>query len=160
MEDHDHLSSLILAHWSRYHPRMLAELRQQNLLEQTLEETADRFAEILYDLTSVRKMEYHQAWEIAVREMTPARRILELEPEEKPSRDFCSPSLTALARADCMRRPAIISRPSGCSNPSKPKTAMPRTVKRQYSPATWAGERWRRSLTDHNPMNGEARRAR
>ena len=69
MADHDRLSNLILEHWGRYHPRMLAELKQQNRLQQTLEETAERFAEILYDLVSVKKMEYHQAWEIAIREI-------------------------------------------------------------------------------------------
>jgi len=66
MEGHDRLSSLILEHWSRYHPKMLAELRQQNRLQQTLEETAENFGSLLYELISVKKMEYHQAWEIAV----------------------------------------------------------------------------------------------
>jgi len=76
MEDHDRLSSLILEHWSRYHPKMLAELRQQNRLDQTLEATAERFTDILYELVSVKKMEYTQAWEIAVQEI--------LLPEESP----------------------------------------------------------------------------
>jgi len=76
MSDHDRLSSLILAHWSRRHPSMLAQLRQHNRLEQTLEETAERFADLLYDLVSVKKMEHHQAWEIAIREF--------LLPEESP----------------------------------------------------------------------------
>ena len=77
MEDHDRLSSLILEHWSRYHPKMLAQLRQQNRLEQTLEETAERFTDLLYDLVSVKKMEYHQAWELAIQEI--------LLPEESSS---------------------------------------------------------------------------
>jgi len=77
MEETDRLSSLILEHWSRYHPRMLAELRRQDRLQQTLEATAERFTDILYDLTMVRKMEHHQAWEIAIREI--------LLPEESPS---------------------------------------------------------------------------
>ena len=72
MSGHDRLSSLILDHWSRYHPRMLAQLRRQNLLQRTLEETAERFSDLLYDLVSVKKMEYHQAWEIAIREILPA----------------------------------------------------------------------------------------
>jgi hypothetical protein len=76
MADHDRLSSLILEHWSRYHPKMLAELRQQNQLQQTLEETAERFTDLLYELVSVKKMEHHQAWEIAVQEI--------LLPEESP----------------------------------------------------------------------------
>jgi len=69
MEDHDRLSSLILEHWSRYQPRMLAELRRQNRLQQTLEETAQQFADLLYELVSVKKMEYIQAWDIAMREI-------------------------------------------------------------------------------------------
>jgi hypothetical protein len=76
MENHDALSSLILEHWSRYHPKMLAELRRQNRLKQTLEETAERFTDILYELVSVKKIQYAQAWEIAVQEI--------LLPEESP----------------------------------------------------------------------------
>jgi hypothetical protein len=56
---------------------MLAELRQQDLLQQALEETAERFSDFLYDLVWVKKMEYHQAWEMAVNEF--------LLPEESPS---------------------------------------------------------------------------
>jgi hypothetical protein len=77
MPDRDRLSSLILDHWSRYHPSMLARLQQTNQLEETLQETAERFADLLYDLTSVRKMEYHQAWELAIQEI--------LLPEESSS---------------------------------------------------------------------------
>ena len=69
MPDHDRLSSLILEHWSRYHPSMLARMQQENQLEQTLMETSERFTDILYDLVSVKKMEYHQAWEIATQEI-------------------------------------------------------------------------------------------
>jgi hypothetical protein len=76
MEDHDALSSLILEHWSRYQPKMLAELRSQNRLQQTLEETAEQFTDLLYELVSVKKMEYVQAWDIAIREI--------LLPEESP----------------------------------------------------------------------------
>ena len=77
MPDQPRISSLILTHWSRYHPSMLARLRQENRLEQTLEETAQRFTDLLYDLVSVRKMEYHQAWELAIHEF--------LLPEESSS---------------------------------------------------------------------------
>jgi hypothetical protein len=69
MEERDRLSSLILAHWTRYHPKMLRDLQQQDRLQQVLEETAERFTDILHDLVSVRKMEYHQAWEIAIYEI-------------------------------------------------------------------------------------------
>jgi hypothetical protein len=77
MPDHDRLSSLILAHWSRCHPKMLAQFQQQNRLEQELEETAQQFAALLYDLVTVRNLEYHQAWELAIQQF--------LLPEESPS---------------------------------------------------------------------------
>jgi hypothetical protein len=71
MADRDRLSNLILENWSRCRPRMLHELKQQNRLEQTLQETAERFTNLLYDLLSVRKMEYTEAWDMAIREILP-----------------------------------------------------------------------------------------
>ena len=87
MEERDRLSSLILTHWSRYHPKMLRELRQQNRLQQMLEETAERFTDILYDLTAVRKMDHHQAWEIAINEI-----LLPEEPSLSPSQNQNPPA--------------------------------------------------------------------
>jgi hypothetical protein len=77
MPDHDRLSNLILTHWSRYHPSMLAQLRQENRLDQVLEETAQQFADLMYDLVLVKKMESHQAWEMAINQF--------LLPEESSS---------------------------------------------------------------------------
>jgi hypothetical protein len=77
MPDRDRLSNLLLEHWSRYHPSMLARLTQENRLNQVLEETAEQFADRLYELVSVKKMEYHQAWELLVEEF--------LLPEESSS---------------------------------------------------------------------------
>jgi hypothetical protein len=71
MADRDRLSSLVLQHWSRCCPRMLHELKQQNRLEETLLETMERFTDLLYDLLSVRKMEYTEAWDMAIREILP-----------------------------------------------------------------------------------------
>jgi hypothetical protein len=88
MNTHDRLTSLILKHWSRYHPSMLAELQQQNRLQQELEQTAEAFADLMYELVAVKKMEYHQAWELAVEEF--------LLPEESSS---TSPSVPAATSA-------------------------------------------------------------
>jgi hypothetical protein len=77
MPELDRLSSLILEHWSRCQPSMLAELRRQGRLETTLEETAGQMADLMYELVSVQKMEYHQAWEMAVEQF--------LLPEESSS---------------------------------------------------------------------------
>src|SRR5580704_8435119 len=71
MPDHDRLSSLILDHWSRYHPSMLAELKQQNRLEEELEATAERFADVMYHLLAAEKMDYLEAWKLAMQEILP-----------------------------------------------------------------------------------------
>jgi len=85
MPDRDRLSSLILENWSLYHPLMLAQLRQQNRLEQTLKETTERFADLLYDLVSVKKMEYHQAWELAINQfLLPEESSSTLSPKINP----------------------------------------------------------------------------
>jgi hypothetical protein len=77
MPDRDRLSSLILEHWSRCHPRMLEQFRREDCLETELERTAQRFTDLLHDLVSVSGMEYHQAWELATGEI--------LLPEESSS---------------------------------------------------------------------------
>jgi hypothetical protein len=66
MQNHDRLSNLILEHWSRYHPSMLAQLKREGRLERELEKTAQAFADHLCELIAVQKMAYHQAWELAV----------------------------------------------------------------------------------------------
>ncbi len=71
MPDHNRLSSLILTHWSRYQPSMLQQLRRQGSLETALHETAELMSDLMYDLVSVRKMEYTQAWELAVSQFLP-----------------------------------------------------------------------------------------
>lgn len=112
MPDHDRLSSLILNHWSRYHPSMLAQLKQQNRLHQELEKTAEQFTDLLYQLVSVQKMEYHQAWETAVQEF--------LLPEESSLTSPSNPPAISELRmttgsgwAARMRKRARTSKPSG-----------------------------------------------
>ena len=68
MPDHDRLSSLILEHWSRYQPLMLKWLREQKMLETALSDTAEQMSDRLYELVSVRGMEYNQAWELVIHE--------------------------------------------------------------------------------------------
>lgn len=87
MQDQPSLSNLILKHWCRYHPSMVEELRRENRLEAALAETTDQFSELLYQLLSVRKMEYHQAWEIAAEQF--------LLPEESSSTPNPKASLPA-----------------------------------------------------------------
>ena len=62
------LGQKILNHWIKYQPQMVKELLKNNQLQQTLHETEERTGDLLYELLSVQKMEYHKAWEIATRE--------------------------------------------------------------------------------------------
>jgi hypothetical protein len=78
MANRDRLSSLILEHWTRYHPSMLFQLQLEGRLQEELEKTADQFTDLLYELVAVKGMEYHQAWELTVQEF--------LLPEESSSR--------------------------------------------------------------------------
>ncbi len=112
MSGHDRLSSLILEHWSRYHPSMLAQLRQENRLEQTLEETAQNFADLLYDLVSMEKIEYHQAWELAIQEFLLAEESSSTNPSNLPETSE-SPTPTASGWAARMKKPKRTSKPSG-----------------------------------------------
>ena len=66
MPEQDRLYSLISDHFHRYQPSMVEQLRQQNRLDQVLEETAEQFSNFLFEMVSVKKMEYNRAWELAI----------------------------------------------------------------------------------------------
>jgi hypothetical protein len=71
MHDWNLLGQMILKHWQTHHPKMLAELQSNHQLEQTLHETEERAGDLLYELVSVRKMDYPAAWETVTRESAP-----------------------------------------------------------------------------------------
>ncbi len=71
MPGHDRLSSLILDHWSLYRPSMVERLMLENRLKSELEATAERFADILYHLLTVEKLDYLEAWRLAMHEILP-----------------------------------------------------------------------------------------
>jgi hypothetical protein len=68
MQENSRLSHMILRHWQEHRPQMVEELRNQSRLEQTLAQAEEQTAELLYELVSVQKMQYHTAWEMATRE--------------------------------------------------------------------------------------------
>src|SRR2546428_4178779 len=82
MNNRDKLSNLILTHWQQYHPRMLAQLQQENRLEEELQATAESFDDLMYSLVVEKKMDYQRAWEIAIAEF--------LLPEEEESSSLTS----------------------------------------------------------------------
>ncbi len=70
MHDSNRLGQIILKHWQTHHPMMLAELQSNHQLEQTIHEAQERAGDLLYELISVRKMDYQAAWETVTREWT------------------------------------------------------------------------------------------
>jgi hypothetical protein len=68
MHEKTPLGEKILKHWQTHHPQMVAQLRKDHQLEQTLHETGERIADLLYELTCVKKMDYQAAWETAMAE--------------------------------------------------------------------------------------------
>jgi len=68
MDEKNRLREMILSHWQAHRPQMVEELRQSNQLEQAISEAEERTADLLYELLSVRKMPYQDAWELATQE--------------------------------------------------------------------------------------------
>ena len=68
MDEKNRLREMILSHWQAYRPQMVEELRRSNKLEEAISGAEKHTADLLYELLSVRKMEYQEAWEQATRE--------------------------------------------------------------------------------------------
>ena len=68
MYERNRLGQMILEHWQKHRPQMVEELQTTNQLEQTIYEAQERTGDLLYELVSVRKMDYHVAWEMAMSE--------------------------------------------------------------------------------------------
>ena len=68
MYDRNRLGQTILEHWQTYRPKMVEELQQANQLDQAIYEAQERTGDLLYELVSVRKMDYQAAWEMAMSE--------------------------------------------------------------------------------------------
>jgi hypothetical protein len=68
MYERNRLGQMILEHWQKHRPQMVAELRETNQLDQTIYEIQETTGDLLYELVSVQKMDYQAAWEIAMRE--------------------------------------------------------------------------------------------
>jgi hypothetical protein len=62
------LGETILKHWRENCPAMVSDLEKQNLLEQTVFAAQEKAGDLLYELVSVRKMNYQAAWELVLSE--------------------------------------------------------------------------------------------
>ena len=78
----------ILKHWREHCPQMVRDLEKQNRLDQAVFETQERTGDLLYELVSVKKMDYQAAWELAMQEWAVPRNEKESEdlpPAARPS---------------------------------------------------------------------------
>ena len=62
------LGEKILRHWREHCPQMVRDLEQQNRLDQAVLEAQETTGDLLYELVSVKKMNYPAAWELAAQE--------------------------------------------------------------------------------------------
>jgi hypothetical protein len=62
------LGEAILKHWREHCPQMVRDLEQQNRLDQAVFEAQETTGDLLYELVSVKKMNYPAAWELATQE--------------------------------------------------------------------------------------------
>ncbi len=84
MTERTALGEKILKHWREHCPRMVADLEKAGRLEQTLHEAQTRTGDLLYELVSVKKMDYQAAWELAMEEW--ALKETDLRAERKQHR--------------------------------------------------------------------------
>src|SRR5580698_2576669 len=62
------LGEKILRHWREHCPQMVRDLERQNRLDLTVLEAQETTGDLLYELVSVKKMNYPAAWELAMQE--------------------------------------------------------------------------------------------
>src|SRR5579863_6721552 len=62
------LGEKILRHWREHCPQMVRDLEQQNRLDRTVLEAQETTGDLLYELVSVKKMNYPAAWELAMQD--------------------------------------------------------------------------------------------
>ena len=90
MQESTRLSQMIHSHWLKHQPGMVEELTEKNLLSQALHQAQERTTDLLYELISVKKMDYQAAWELATAEWTLPQ--TEALPQESSSANPSPPS--------------------------------------------------------------------
>ena len=68
MKERTALGEQILKHWRAHLPQMVGELEKTNRLEEAVLEAQELTGDLLYELVSVKKMDFPAAWELATRE--------------------------------------------------------------------------------------------
>jgi hypothetical protein len=62
------LGEKILRHWREHCPQMVRDLERQKRLDEAVLEAQETTGDLLYELVSVKKMNYPAAWELATQE--------------------------------------------------------------------------------------------
>ena len=62
------LGEKILKHWRDHCPQMVRDLERKGRLDQSVLEAQETTGDLLYELVSVKKMNYPQAWQLATQE--------------------------------------------------------------------------------------------
>jgi hypothetical protein len=62
------LGETILKHWREHCPQMVRDLEGKGRLDQAVFEAQETTGDLLYELVSVKKMNYPAAWELATQE--------------------------------------------------------------------------------------------
>ena len=68
MTERTALGEQILKHWRDHCPQMVSDLEQQNRLDTAVFAAQETTGDLLYELVSVKKMNYPAAWELATQE--------------------------------------------------------------------------------------------
>lgn len=88
MTEQTGLGQAIEKHWREHRPRMVKELVKKKLLNQAVLEAQELTGNLLYELVSVKRMDYHAAWELVMREwaLLPEKRAATKPNRSKSSR--------------------------------------------------------------------------
>jgi hypothetical protein len=77
------LRRMIYSRWLKYQPQMVEELTRTNQLAEALRQAEWRTVDLLYELISIKKMQYQSAWELATQEWRMP--VTEARPQEPSS---------------------------------------------------------------------------
>ena len=112
MNERTALGEAILKHWRENCPQMVRDLEKQHRLEQAVFETQEKTGDLLYELVSVRKMNYQAAWELALQEWA-LPQSEDLSPQSPPSSGKSRPEKSRSATSSRKRRPRLRRATSG-----------------------------------------------
>ena len=112
MKERTALGERILKHWQENRPQMVSELENNNRLDQAVLEAQELTGDLLYELVSVRKMNYQDAWELAAQEWALPQGE-DPPPEARPPSRKSTPEKSRSATSSRNRRPRLRRATSG-----------------------------------------------